>query len=418
MNFATQYFNRFNTLPPQIKTKPAHDLNIVIVIPAFNEPNIVNSLKSISNNTKYKEKVEVIIVVNSSENNSNSVKERNKNTIIEINNFIKENKSDIKFYTIYKPNLPEKTAGVGLARKIGMDEAIHRFSQNNNPDGIIVNFDADTLCQDNYIQALENQFKNKPKTNACSIHYEHIIEGTEHKQEVYDAIILYELYLHYYIQALRYIKFPYAYHTIGSAFAVKAKVYAKQGGMNTRKAGEDFYFLHKIIPLGNFSEIKNTTIYPSPRPSDRVPFGTGRAVNIMLDKNDKEYLTYNFNSFLVLKKLFEQISSLFEQNNIETININKILLDFLRKNNFEKDLIKIKKNSPNLEIFTKRFYDWFNAFRILKFLNYSHEDYFTKIPIIIESSKLLKLLNINNLEPEDSSKLLLKSYRKLHLSNK
>ncbi len=418
MNFATQYFSRFNALPAQIKIKPDQNLNIIIVIPAFNEPNIISSLESISNNIGFKEKVEVIIVVNSSENSSNAIKERNNNTIIELNNYIQVNKSEIKFHTIYKPNLPDKTAGVGLARKIGMDEAIHRFSQNNNPDGIIVNFDADTLCQNNYIQSIENQFKNNPKTNACSIHYEHIIEGSQYKKEVYGAIVLYELYLHYYIQALRYIKFPYAYHTIGSAFAVKANIYTKQGGMNTRKAGEDFYFLHKIIPLGNFYEIKNTTIYPSPRPSDRVPFGTGRAVNIMLDKNDTEYLVYNINSFLVLKKFFEQIKIIFEQKNLKNLDIDNILLEFLQKTNFENDLIKIKKNSPNINIFKKRFFDWFNAFRILKFLNYSHESNFTKIPIIKEAKKLLNYLDNNNLEETTNSKKLLKTYRKLHLSNK
>jgi len=418
MNFATQYFSRFNALPLQIKTKPDQNLNIIIVIPSFNEPNIVNSLISISNNKDFEGKVEVIIVVNSSENSPESIKKRNQNTLIEINNFIQENKSDIKFHTIYKPNLPEKTAGVGLARKIGMDEAVRRFSENNNPDGIIVNFDADTLCQNNYIQSIENQFKNNLKTNACSIHYEHIIKGNKYEQEIYDAIILYELYLHYYIQALRFIKFPYAYHTIGSAFAVKANIYTKQGGMNTRKAGEDFYFLHKIIPLGNFYEIKNTTIFPSPRPSDRVPFGTGRAINIMLEKNDTKYLTYNLDSFLVLKKFFEQIKILFEQKNMEKLDIDNILLDFLHKNNFETDLIKIKKNSPNINIFKKRFFDWFNAFRILKFLNYSHENNFTKKAIIIESKKLLDCLNYNNLDKNINSKKLLKTYRELHLLGK
>ncbi len=415
MNFATQYFNRFNVLLAQIKTKPDVNLNIIIVIPVFNENNLVKSLKSISNNTNFSERIEVIIVINSSENSSEEIKNRNKQTLIEVDNFIKEDKSDIKFYTIYKPNLPQKTAGVGLARKIGMDEAIHRFSQNNNPNGIIVNFDADTLCQENYIQSIENQFKNNPKTNACSIHYEHIIEGDDYDNNIYEAIILYELYLHYYIQALRYIKFPYSYHTIGSAFAVRANVYAKQGGMNTRRAGEDFYFLHKIIPLGNFHEIKNTTIYPSPRPSDRVPFGTGRAVNNIIDQKDTQYLTYNFNSFLALKKFFAQLNILFKENKINNLKIDKILLDFLLKNNFENDLIKINKNSPNITIFTKRFYDWFNAFRILKFLNYSHENYFTKTPIKTEAKKLYNLLNNNNLSSNINAKGLLKLYIKLHL---
>ena len=36
--------------------------------------------------------------------------------------------------------------GVGLARKTGMDEAVRRFNAINNPEGIILNLDADCTC--------------------------------------------------------------------------------------------------------------------------------------------------------------------------------------------------------------------------------------------------------------------------------
>ena len=44
MNFAEQYFNRFNSYEQQIQTKPATDLNMVVVIPCFNEPNLIQTL--------------------------------------------------------------------------------------------------------------------------------------------------------------------------------------------------------------------------------------------------------------------------------------------------------------------------------------------------------------------------------------
>src|SRR5213594_3575687 len=92
--------------------------------------------------------------------------------------------------------------------------------------------------------------------------------------KVAEAIAAYELHLRYYVRALRYAGFPYAHHTIGSCMAVRADVYKKQGGMNKRQAGEDFYFLQKIIPLGHFTDLTETKVIPSSRPSDRVPFGT------------------------------------------------------------------------------------------------------------------------------------------------
>ena len=75
--------------------------------------------------------------------------------------------------------------------------------------------------------------------------------GGKFDDNSYKAVWLYELHLRYYKQALQFTGFPYYYHTIGSAFAVNAEVYCKQGGMNRQKAGEDFYFLQKIIGCFN-----------------------------------------------------------------------------------------------------------------------------------------------------------------------
>ena len=76
--------------------------------------------------------------------------------------------------------------------------------------------------------------------------------------------------------------------------AVRPEAYMKQGGMNRRKAGEDFYFLNKIMSLGGFGECAETTIYPSPRTSKRVPFGTGQAV--LRNVETKTYTTYGHSS--------------------------------------------------------------------------------------------------------------------------
>ena len=53
--------------------------------------------------------------------------------------------------------------------------------------------------------------------------------------------------------------------------------------MNRKKAGEDFYFLQKLFDAGHFSECNTTRVIPSPRPSDRVIFGTGPAIREYLE---------------------------------------------------------------------------------------------------------------------------------------
>ncbi len=156
-----------------------------------------------------------------------------------------------------------------------MDEAVRRFNLLNKPDGIILNLDADCRVKNNYFTAVFGEMHNRKDRTACSIYFEHPISGNEFSEEVYRSIILYELHLRYYLQGLAFTGFPYVHHTVGSAIAIKALPYIKAGGMNRRMAGEDFYFIQKLLPAGGFFNLNQTTVYPSPRSSARVPFGTG-----------------------------------------------------------------------------------------------------------------------------------------------
>jgi hypothetical protein len=81
---------------------------------------------------------------------------------------------------------------------------------------------------------------------------------------------------------------------------VKSSAYQKYGGMAPRQAGEDFYFINKIAMHGNVGEINDTTIFPSSRISDRVPFGTGDALGKM-QNGIRANEVYNPEIFLIIK---------------------------------------------------------------------------------------------------------------------
>ncbi len=405
MSFADIYFKRFNSKKEIIAEKPAHDLFLTIVIPAFNENKLCESLQSLRNCDLPEKSAEVIVIINSSEDTAENIIEKNRKTYELAKLFAKENSNEkLKFYILNFENFPRKFSGVGLARKTGMDEALHRFNFLNKPEGLIAGFDADALAKKNYLTEIENYFRQNPHINACSVNFEHPTEGQDFPKKIYENIINYELHLRYFTEALRFANFPFAYHTIGSSFVVRADIYAKQGGMNRRKAGEDFYFLQKIIPLGNYGEINNTTVFPSPRISDRVPFGTGAAISKMIKNKNNDFGTYDFESFVILKNFFRQIPDLFQ--NFYYNNVPEIIREFLVTNEFEKDYAKIKSNSPNLQIFEKRFFNWFNAFRVIKFLNFAHEKYFSKKKVKEEASELLKNYHKNITIPEKEKELL------------
>ncbi|MBN2894093.1 MAG: glycosyltransferase [Bacteroidales bacterium] len=411
-NFSGKYFERVNNFEQCIFSHSSPDLAVIVVIPVFNEPNVDKTLLSLILNSFSGFSTEIIFVVNSSENSPNSAKKENLKSIDKLNSDFQENKNEkLGLHVLHFQDLEEKKSGVGVARKIGMDEALRRFISINNPQGIIVSLDADTIVEKNYLQSIFDTFNQNKNTQAANIYFEHPTNGYEFPDEIYKAITVYEIYLRYYIEALRYTGFPYAFHTIGSAFCCTAKIYAEQGGMVTNQSGEDFYFLQKIIPVSNFKEISTTTVYPSPRITDRVIFGTGVAVNQIINEYGFDFPTYKFEAFLNLKLLFEQLENLFESNiEISNLNLHKSLETFLISNKFKENLNEIKRNTKNYSNFKNRFFKWFNAFRIIKYLNFAHENYCQKSSAIAEASELLKLLNHKT--PNETISLL-NIYRKI-----
>jgi glycosyltransferase involved in cell wall biosynthesis len=414
MGFASSYLSKHSFYSPFVSPAPVRGNNLSVVIPCFNEAKVLASLNSLYEARRPSFPIEVIVVVNAPETATTIQIGQNKSTIDSIREWsISYNTDNFMVHVIDPPLFPRKHAGAGFARKTGMDEAVHRFNIQNNDKGIIVSFDADSLCDGNYFTELEKCF-NESRRTGCSIYFEHPIYGDDHPAIVYNAIVLYELYLRYFTEAMRYSGFPHAFHTVGSCFAVNAGIYAGQGGMNRRTAGEDFYFLHKIIPLGNFTELNTTRVIPSPRVSDRVPFGTGATIRRFAEKLQSDIFTWPVQSFDDLKILF-QIIPLFYQLKEEKIDglIIKLpvcLADFLMSNDFAPAVNQMNKHSATPDTFKKRFFTWFNAFRLLKYLNYSRENCLGDQSVIIAASDLLQRIGIS---PAAGAEDLLKQFREI-----
>ena len=390
---AAVYFDRFNHREIELNSPVPSNLELIVVIPSHNEPDLLGSLQSLKNAVVPIDiSVEVITVVNHEMDADSDILKQNETTVIQANRFSSENNSEsITFKTLEIFDMPAKKAGVGLARKIGMDEALNRFSKINK-DGIIVCFDADSLCESNYFESMISHFKKHPKTPGCSIHFEHPLEGDNHTIQEYNAIILYELHLRYYKNAQQYTGLPFVFHTIGSSMAVRAEAYAKQGGMNKRKAGEDFYFLNKIIQLGNFTELNDTTVIPSPRVSDRVPFGTGKAVGEIVSAEQGGVETYSFRTFVELK---EFVSEVYENNkNLNTSKLSGLINQFIDEKDLVLKIDEIEKNANSEEAFITRFFKVFDAFWIMKYVHFARDNFHKQVSVLAASNELLLKLGV------------------------
>jgi hypothetical protein len=400
MNFAETYLTKHNFLKPQIIEPPMGLLSFIVVIPVYLEDGFQNILESLYIADRPNGAVEVIAVFNTSEADSEDSKLLNR-IHFQITNEWAQKKSDkgFRIYPILVENLPKKHAGAGLARKIGMDEAIYRFGLIENPEGIILSLDADTKVDNKYFTTVNKCLNTNTKAGGCIIPFLHPLKGDEFKPEVYEAIASYELHMRYYKHILNYTGFPHAYYTLGSCFGVKAKVYSLSGGMNRRKAGEDFYFLHKLFPHFRFIEAEGTIVYPSPRPSFRVPFGTGPAVQQMIRTPGAEFLTYSPESFEPLKKLFNAVPSLYsmsmEERKEHISFLTKELQLFLSENDFLEKLREIAANTSHVEAFIKRFYLWFDGFRVVKCLNFMQQNRYKNVPVQQAAIKYLEGIGDN-----------------------
>lgn len=402
------YLKRYTFKERLIEDIPNDDLKIVVTIPANKEVNLISSLQSLKNCFLPQGSIEVVVVINQPENAEPEVHILNKNCFKQAKQWSDQNSShQLQFHILFCNDLPKKHAGVGLARKIAMDEAVRRFELVKNPKGIIACFDADSTCDTNYLVELYNHFHNHPKTPACSIYFEHPLNG-KLDSRIYQAITDYELFLRYYIQGLRFAGFPMAFHTIGSSMAVRSDAYQKQGGMNRRKAGEDFYFLQRIFRLGNFTELNTTRIIPSPRVSDRVPFGTGKAVADW--QSEQKLDAYDPKVFIDLKTFIKHVPRFFAKNVKEILkDLPKSINEFLLQNDFEHELNRIKRSSKSSEAFQKSFFHWFDGFKVLKYIHFARDRYFPNISIAAGATSLLKMKGLRH--SKSSAKPLLEYYR-------
>jgi len=391
--FANHYLLKNNRFP-LIKKEPNPQCNMSIVIPCYNEPALLQTLESVKKCSLPHSKVEVIVLINHSEDAPEEIKTANMVTKSEADQWIKNNNCDgIRFFAVGPVELRKKWAGVGLARKTGLDEAVLRFNRCNKTRGIVVSLDADSLVEPNYLIEIEKHFNQNPKHVGATIKVEHQKDGLSEKQK--RGIELYEKYLHYYKDALQFTSFPNSIYTIGSAFVVTAESYVKCGGMSRRQAGEDFYFLQNLVQLGVVGEVNTTRVFPSARLSKRVPFGTGAAIQKWMEGTEDLTKTYNFKAFLDLKTFFEGKERLFRsgESGFEAIlsTLSEPVRQFLLLDNFKIEIEDLNKNCSSMKSFQTRFFHKFNSFKVLKFMNFAHENYYEKADLEMQYQQLKQI---------------------------
>jgi len=383
----------------------------IIVIPAIDEYDNIKILLSslLKNRSEYFSSTLILFVVNHTINSSSDVKCRNLNTILYLNGIIENNNftDDLSKEIINSGlqiglvdasskgfELDEKDGGVGLARKIGMDEALKHFDYNSSNQNILICLDADCTVSENYISTIRKTF-DQQNLHAAYVNFSH---GKTNNIENNLAIINYEIFLRYYVLGLKYTGSHYAYHSIGSTMVCDVDSYIKIQGMNKRKAAEDFYFMEKLSKITDIKKISEATVFPSSRGSWRVPFGTGKRVTRFLQKAQNEYLLYAPESFTILKNWIELFNSeevlSGEDYLTKASEINKSLFDFLTTSKFKESWNNIIKSSKSENQIIKQRQLWFDGFRTLKLVHYLRDSEFPLINMFDALDQMFEMMNI------------------------
>ncbi len=392
------YFEKLASVPVLIEAKTDPNLGMFLVVPCHREPDLTDLLQSLSDCIDPGCSVEVLVLINEAQDSDDDLTAINRSLLQQLQAHGHRLTDWMNLYWSYQDQLPLKKAGVGLARKMAMDEGLRRFEA-MNVNGLILNIDADCRCLPNYFLEIRRHFIDRPLTSAAGVFFEH--------PHLDPAITAYELHLRYYIQAQQRVGLPHAYQTLGSCMVVRSKAYASMGGMNSRKAGEDFYFLHKFIAIGTFSEIEITTVFPSSRPSDRVPFGTGRAVRKIV--SGEEQTTTSLDALMQLNSVIDSLPELYEKGvHAWLVTQPTLFQSFVNSIDGVLALSQILQHTSSLEAFQKRFFQWFNAFRTMKFVHYARMTY-PDLPVMQGALAFYRL--VEGTEFHGSSDQLLQWFR-------
>lgn len=342
-----------------------------IVIPSLAEADsLFLTLQSLAQNPRaWLARFLVIVVVNHGEQAEAESRQQNVADLARLSAYAPDSPLNLAWVDAasFGQEIPDKLAGVGFARKLGMDLALTALDWRTEP--LLVCLDADTLVAGNYLETIDRHFQQSA-CGAAVLPYRHQPAADPAMQA---AIERYELFLRSYVYGLKLAGSPYAFDTVGSAMACRAMAYVRCGGMNSRRAGEDFYFLQKIAKTDGVSPLSGTTVSPAPRISARVPFGTGRSMARLLDGERQAVLFYPVEVFKVLAEWLQAVGDGLDREGeamlLAAEAVSPHLATYLRTLDWLATWAKIRKNHLSRTQRLQAFHAWFDGFRSLRLIH-------------------------------------------------
>ena len=102
----------------------------------------------------------------------------------------------------------------------------------------------------------------------------------------------------------------------------------------------------------------------------------------------------------------------FEKGKLNLDNLPPSILQFLELNDFVNIIVRLRSNAKSIETLRKSFYQWFDAFKLMKFMHYSRDEFYANIPVLEALKIAQKQLSLQNQKVLSYSLMELREIRK------
>lgn len=360
------YLDKHALLPAMIQEAPDPALGMVIVAHLYQRKGWLETLVSLRSIEEPPIPVEVLVIVHLSQTNDDKAQDSRLTALAFAQRALATRpRRRIRYHVVEFPDVAPQDFGEGLTRKLAFDEALRRLKAAGNSDAPIVWLDAGVVFDYEHLTQIHRFFQENRKKSSCTVSFEFI--GEEEN----------ELTLRYALQGLRAMRHPHAFYHMASTVVVRGSAYERASGMNRRKAGADFHFLHKLTPLDQHADcpilpLLYLDVPPEIQAQDTV-FAPA-AYHLLRDFAERVLASWQ----QPVDAIVADVSAL-----------HPALAAWLAKVGFRERLAGMQASATQAATFRQRFFRWLTVLEVQHFMNFAHPAYFERVPLVAAAATLL-----------------------------
>jgi hypothetical protein len=361
------YLEKHALLPPLIEVAPEAGLGFLLVVSGSDPRGVQATLDAIDSCTRPPVPVEVLVVFHCGEG-THAVDKLGQLAAREVavEWIANTANSGFSYHILDLPDVAPKDFGEGLTRKLAFDEGMRRLHAADNPHGLLLWLDAGAMPDFSYLTALHAYFQEQRRMHSCTLDFYTLTDEAE-------------LGLRYAMQGLRSMRHPHAYYHLASAVAVRGSAYEQSGGMNRRKAGADFHFLHKLTPLGLHGDCPAARLmYLFPVPGLKA-----------------QATVFAPEAYRVLGEFAESVLANCELPAIEVVSlaedVHPSIGPWMAANKLQERIVGMQASARQAATFRLRFFHWFSLLQVQHFMHFAHPVYFEPVPLKAAAAAILDM---------------------------